>query len=175
MTSPGCQSDAPMLAVRPLRTCAKDARMLVEERMRLGRLAARDDDPELLAAEPGDHADRVDALADHRGPGAQRLVSRRVSVGVVQKLELVDVEHGDGRDLTGPGGDLDGAGEERAPVRHLGQLVGRHEDREASLSPTAQLDLRLELLGALVQHRGQPEDLPEHRGERTSGTITGSP
>ena len=54
-----------------------------------------DEDEELVAAEPGDHIGRTDGFTEPIGDDAQELVSGRVAVAVVHKLEVVEVDEED--------------------------------------------------------------------------------
>jgi hypothetical protein len=56
-------------------------------------IGAREDDGELLAAVAGRLVDLARLLAQHRGHRGEHPVAGLVAVGVVDRLEVVDVEH----------------------------------------------------------------------------------
>ena len=49
------------------------------------------EDDELVAADPGDHVRRADGVADPQGHGPQHLIACRVTQGVVDLFEAVDI------------------------------------------------------------------------------------
>ncbi len=82
-----------------------------------GRLAAVDDDGELVPAEPGDEVTAAHAGAQPLGDGEQQLVAGRVPAGVVDVLEVVEVDEQDA-DVVASG---QGAGEELLQQRAVRQ------------------------------------------------------
>ena len=123
---------------------------LVGDRRRRGEVAAREQDRELVAAEPGQH---VGARGRRRGAGAatrvEQVVAGGVAEGVVDGLEAVEVEQQQDRLVGGglvePVGEAGAVGEagERVAVGEDGELLralldaGLELAREASCSPTA--------------------------------------
>ncbi len=75
------------------------------ERVRLAGVRQQDD--ELLAAEPAGQVVGPQLAAQAVGHGPERLVSDQVAVGVVDRLEVVDVDQGQGQRRGG----TDGAGD----------------------------------------------------------------
>ena len=64
---------------------------------RTARLAVRDEDAELVAAEPDSQVGRPQALGQALADGAQQLVAGGVAERVVDGLEVVQVHEQDGR------------------------------------------------------------------------------
>ena len=95
----------PMLTVAstfcPATTLAADLKRLAHA---LGRDAgigeiARQHCDEFLAAEPADHVAGPEARRERRRKGPQHLVAERVTEAVVERLEVVEVEHQDAHRL----------------------------------------------------------------------------
>ncbi len=100
-----------------------------------------EDQHEFLAAVAADHVAGAEVRAERLGDAAQDDVAGGVAVGVVDGLEVVDVDEGDRQRPLVAAGTLD-LGEERgqegAAVGHAGQAVERrqvvglgHRDRDA--------------------------------------------
>ena len=77
--------------------------------VRLSRGDVEDERGELVAAEAADHVGRAQAPPQHLGGRAQHLVAGQVAGGVVDELEVVEVEHEQGSVL--------------APAVHASQLA----------------------------------------------------
>ena len=122
----------------------------------LGRLVGGGDgqgDDELLAAVAGDEVVGPGCLAENAGDLAEDGVADLVAVGVVDPLEVVDVEHQDGHPQSlqpapvGQGAEL---GEEEGPIVEAGQGVAH--------GPLEHLALELLLAGV------GPDELDDHGG-----------
>ena len=115
-----------------------------------GRGAILQEERKLVAAEPPDHG-----LGQERGAGAatDRLVARLVAVGVVDVLEIVDIE--DNRRQATVRGSHAGAGfrralEEAAAVAQSGQGIDGGEPDQLALhgeNPLGGAEPRVKLLG----------------------------
>ena len=93
---------------------------------RLGRGRAREQDAELLAPVPVDHVLGPDVQGEDAGHGLEELIPRRVSVGVVDRLEVVDVDHRERDRSSGPEPALERPREvvvQTSTVREPGQVV----------------------------------------------------
>ena len=103
-----------------------DAHALADVERDVGRRVAQQDD-ELLAAVAGRHVVLADGRDDRAADRAQDLVAGRVTVRVVEDLELVDVDHQHADRVIGAPTAREQAAElvEVAPVRQAGQGVGR--------------------------------------------------
>src|SRR5690606_40880481 len=83
---------------------------------------------ELLAAGAAEQVEVAQVAAEGRGDALEYLVADQVAVAVVDRLEVVHVEHqgGEGRArLVRPGDGGGGALLDAAPVVHAGERVGR--------------------------------------------------
>ena len=103
--------------------------VLGEERRAVGQ-----DHRELLAAEARDRVHRPDALAERDRDVLQDDVAGLVAVGVVDALEVIDVDHQDQRRLAGARDAIDLARQrelEVAPVRQAGERIAARELAEA--------------------------------------------
>jgi hypothetical protein len=122
----------------------------LRDRGRRLRVGPRKEDRELLAADTRDEAGLTDGPRQRRRRRLQDLVALRVAEGVVEQLEVVEVEHDDAG--LGAGGDR--RGElllEGAVVAQPGQRVRGRE--------------RLEV-GALPREPPQGEPEPQHDGQQ---------
>ena len=84
------------------------------------------DDEELVGTVAAEDGAGRELDAEQLGQGQDRLVARRMAVGVVEQAEVVDVEQGDRDRLPGRPSRLDGRGEgrhEAAVVRRIGQRI----------------------------------------------------
>ena len=83
---------------------------------------------EFLAAEARDHVRCAHVAARGSGEHAQRLVADGMAEAIVDRLEVIEVEHQHAHRLALLGlarDELVGGGEEAAPVEQAGQLIGR--------------------------------------------------
>jgi hypothetical protein len=106
----------------------------LRELHRAERAGARQDDGELVAADAVAAVRRPLGRADRRGEALQALVAGLVALGVVRRLELVDVEEREGERLAGAPDALELAREvllERAVVAQPGERVGHGDVRQA--------------------------------------------
>src|SRR5207302_861692 len=90
-------------------------------------VARREDDAELLAAEPADDVGAAYRAAKRGREAAEHLVARPVAVDVVDALEVVDVEHQDGDRVVRAARSLELLAQavvEGAAVVEAGQRVG---------------------------------------------------
>jgi hypothetical protein len=74
---------------------------------RVGLTGLRQDDRELVAAEPASQIVAPQLLAQRIGDRAERSVSGQVTIGVVDHLEMVDVDQGHRQRAAGPDGPSD--------------------------------------------------------------------
>ena len=95
---------APMLTVLATRVpsstaadSAKAKRIFSAVTPAVARSAPRQDRGELLAAQPADDAAGLEPLRHHAGKELQHAVAEAVSEGVVDLLEVVEVEHEHGK------------------------------------------------------------------------------
>ena len=94
------------------------------------RVAADDEDPELVAAEAADGVRCAGLGAEHLDDAAQDRVARTVALGVVDALEVVEVEHDEGERVAvalGPGDLRLEALLEPAAVQRAGQRVAARD------------------------------------------------
>ena len=94
------------------------------------RRAVGQDHRELFAAEARHRVHRPDAVVQRLRHRLQHQVAGRVAVGVVDLLEVIDVDHQHQRRLAGPRDAVDLAGQrelELAPVRQAGERVAARE------------------------------------------------
>ena len=94
---------------------------------RIGRGTGRQDDGELLAADPADDVGSANSQLEHVGEDLEDLVALSVPADVVHALEVVDVEHHQRDLLSRPAGALELGAEplvEVAVVVEPGQRVG---------------------------------------------------
>jgi len=90
------------------------------------RGAVGQDDRELLAADPGDQVHGPHGLGDGPRHGADDLIAGAVAIGVIDGLEMIDVEHQQQRRLARSGHPVGLARQrhlEAAPVHEAGQRV----------------------------------------------------
>ena len=92
-----------------------------------GIAVALDQDGEFVAAEPGDGVAGPDRAAQPLGHPDHQLVTDRMAEGVVDRLEVVEVDEQQGQRPQAAPVLLQGVGDpigEQRPVRQPGQLVG---------------------------------------------------
>ena len=168
-----------------------DAPELLGEDRALLDVRLGEDQHELLAAVPADHVGRPKVRGDRLGDAPQHVVAGRVAVGVVDGLEVVDVDEGHRQRplvAVGPLDLVEQLDEQRPPVGDAGQLVGRRRvgrlgelvgdrvDRPgesiveaATLLRCLHRDLELacgQLLGGLHQPAVAEHDVERHRAAR---------
>ena len=95
------------LVVDPEPRPADQHAQLVGERGRVLHVGLREDEHELLAAVSAEHVRRPQVRPEHVGDAAQHNVARVVAVGVVDRLEEVDVDEADRERSVVAGGPLD--------------------------------------------------------------------
>ena len=120
---------------------------------------ARDDRDEFLTAEASDHVVLAHRGAGDRAEQAQRLIADRVSVAVIDRLEMVEVEHQHAHPpaaLGLPRHHLAGRLEESAAVEQAGHRIGQRG---------LLVDADGALLGQHQHDEGGPHDI-EHDFER---------
>ena len=146
------------------------------------------DDHELFAAIAADEVDAPDVAGQHFRDLAQHEVAGHVTVGVVDPLEVVQVDQHDRARPLVAGGPLElvlEPGQQRLPVERTGQQVDRRESpglahplgeaAEAGPQPCV-VDLAGVDLGGQVRGRGEPvgqlED-PAHLAATDRGSVAG--
>ena len=129
------------------------------------------DDGQLLAAVAGGLVDLAGGLAQHAGHLAQDEIALLVAVGVVDVLEVVEVEQHEAQRLAEALGALDLGGHgllEAAAIEQAGQLVG-HRLALDRLVQADILDRHRRLLGEVVEElalgRAEGAVAPRHRDD----------
>ena len=148
------------------------------ERLGSGHLGQHDGD--LLAAQPARVVHGAQVVPEQAGEPLEDRVTRRMAVGVVHFLEVVDVEQHQGHRgaVAAAAGDFVAQQPEQlAPVGEAGQLVGGGEgaDRLEGASPLHRIAQRALEQGAIQPHLGYevhgagPECRLVHRGVVIAG------
>src|SRR3954447_9144836 len=123
-------------------------------------VVARDDDAELVAAEAGQHVVRAEHAAQARADAPQQLVAGGVAQGVVELLEVVEIEQQQ-RGAPPAAHDLVEVPGERAAVGQAGQLVGARLD--AALAELLDLAEGQQRASHRRGDRGDGQAKPERR------------
>ena len=140
----------------------RDAQRLLER-------AVREQHPELVAAETGERIARAHARLQDAGDLPQQLISRRVPAGVVDQLELIEIEIQEHLPALGVLADaLDRAGEavlELAPVDEAGErIVARLIVQRA---------VHAALLADVVEHHDGADQVSRAIAYRRGGVLDG--
>src|ERR1035437_6018603 len=121
---------------------------LLGDHARIGRGGVRHDHDELLAAVAGGEVDAPDAVVERLREGGEHDVADRVALGVVDPLEVVEVDDEDGErgvETFGEGQLLAEAVDEEAVVVQPGEVVDAclaldHGDEAVALQREASID-----------------------------------
>ena len=121
----------------------------------LGFPGLREQDRELLPAEPSHQAGPVQVLGHRAGDALQHLVSGRQPRGLVHAVEVVDVHHDQGERRIAAPGTVDLGGRLALPCAGV-------EQAGLAVDPGLREQLRLHQVAPAQHHRGQGQR-HEHR------------
>ena len=134
------------------------AQFLRKARRRRKVVAGAEDD-ELLAAPAHERQARWQLVTDGRREARKHLVARLMAIRIIEPLEMVDVEHDEGKRLMQELRVMQGARKQR-PEHRAAQAV---RQRIVFLALTRLLDGQLERVCLLAELLLAHDELPQHR------------